>query len=315
MPFLNALHLGPRWLIGEAVAVAVVLVPALCIARWTQNNTHLRARACMQVATSGMLFLYLIPEIVFAMRPGAGWSPLLQEASWRSQVGIQTLLMLAVPGVSAVMEFAERGRGTPIPYDPPQRLVTSGMYRYCANPMQLSCAVVMLLWAVMLRNNWLVLAAAMSAIYGAGIARWDEANDLAQRFGDDWRAYREAVKDWRVRWRPYTSGTNARIYIAATCGPCSEVRTWIEKRRPLGLEIVDAEVLPPGSIRRMRYDLGDGSATVEGVRAMARALEHLNFAWAFAGAILRLPGVWQCAQLLMDASGLGPRTIISTACE
>jgi hypothetical protein len=34
---------------------------------------------------------------------------------------------------------------------------------------------------------------------------------------------------------------------------------------------------------------------------------HLG--WALAGAALRLPGVWQSVQLLMDASGLGPRDL------
>ena len=155
----SVVRLGPWWLIGEAVAVAVVLAPALCIARWTYENMHLRARSAIQVATSGVIFLFLLPEIVFALRHGRAWAPLLEEASWRRQIGIQLLLLLAVPGVSAVMEFAERGQGTPIPYDPPQRLVTSGMYRYCANPMQLSCALVMLLWAAMLRNGWLIVAA------------------------------------------------------------------------------------------------------------------------------------------------------------
>ena len=147
------------------------------------------------------------------------------------------------------------------------------------------------------------------------MARWDESQDLAERFGDEWRDYRRVVRDWRVRWRPYHAGPEARIYIAASCGPCSEVRRWIEARRPVGLLIKDAETLPSGSIRRMRYDPGDGSDAVDGVRAMGRALEHLNFGWAFAGAILRMPGIWQSVQLLMDASGLGPREVISTICE
>jgi protein-S-isoprenylcysteine O-methyltransferase Ste14 len=258
------------------------------------------------------LFLYLVPEIVFALRPGAGWSPLLQEASWRRQIGIQVLLLIAVPGVSAAMEFAERGHGTPIPYDPPQRLVTSGMYRYCANPMQMSCTVVMLLWAGMLQNVWLTLAAATSAIYSAGIAQWDEGEDLARRFGNEWREYRASVRNWRVRWRPYHNGPCARIYIAGSCGPCSELRSWLETRGSVGLHFIDAEELPSGSIRRLRYDPADGSATVEGVRAMGRALEHLNFGWAIAGASLRMPGIWQGVQLLMDASGLDPRTLVTT---
>jgi protein-S-isoprenylcysteine O-methyltransferase Ste14 len=316
MPLCGSVaRLGPHWLVGEVVAVVVVLAPALSIARWTLDDTHLRARSAIQLATAGMIFLFLFPEIVFALRPGRGWAPLLEEVSCRRQIGIQLLLLLAVPGVNAVMEFAERGQGTPIPYDPPQLLVTSGIYRYCANPMQMSCALVMLLWAAMLSNGWMVSAAFMSGIYSAGVARWDESQDLAERFGDAWRGYRLIVRDWRVRWKPYHAGPEARIYIAATCGPCSEVRRWIEVRKPVGLLTVDAESLPSGSIRRMRYDPGDGSGAVDGVRAMGRVLEHLNFGWAFAGALLRIPGIWQCVQLLMDASGLGPRAVTSTICE
>jgi protein-S-isoprenylcysteine O-methyltransferase Ste14 len=310
MPLCRPLVLlGPHWLIGEALAALVVLAPALLIAEWTMSGTHLRARAAFQAATSALLFLYFVPETAFALRPGAGWASFFLLPSWIGQVGIQVLLLLAVPGVSAVMEFATRGGGTPIPYDPPRRLVTSGIYRYCANPMQMSCAAVMLGWAGLLQNGWLALAAILSAIYGAGIAEWDEREDLARRFGNDWREYRAAVHNWRFRWKPYYSGPNATIYIAASCGPCSELRAWLEARGPVGLRIIDAEVLPPGAIRRVRYASADGNSDVEGIRAMGRALEHLNFGWAFAGFVLSLPGIWQVVQLLMDASGLGPRVV------
>jgi protein-S-isoprenylcysteine O-methyltransferase Ste14 len=305
----GGVSLGPQWLVGESVAVAIVLVPALCIARWTLEDTHLRMRVAMQVAMAGMVFLLVLPEVVFALRPGRGWGPLLEMASWERQLWLQVLVVLAVPGVSAVMEFVERGSGTPIPYDPPKRLVTSGVYRYCANPMQMSCAVMMLGWAGLLRNGWLALAAMMSIAYSAGIAEWDEGEDLARRFGDERKRYRVKVRSWRLRWRPYHSGANARLYVAASCGPCSEVRAWLEARKPVGLEIVEAETLAAGSIRRMRYEAGDGSGAMEGVRAMGRALEHLHLGWALAGAVLRLPVVWQGIQLVMDASGLGPRVL------
>jgi protein-S-isoprenylcysteine O-methyltransferase Ste14 len=301
--------LGSGWLLGEAAAGLVVLIPALLIARWTLEDSHLRVRAAMQVMISGMLFLYLVPEIVFALRPGKGWTPLMKAASWQRQLGCQLLILLAVPGVGAVVEFAERGLGTPIPYDPPKRLVTTGIFRYCANPMQLSCALVMLVWAGLLHNGWLLLAAVISIVYSAGIAEWDEGEDLTRRFGLDWRQYRSEVRSWLLRWRPYHSGPAARLYIAASCGPCSELRLWLETRKPVGLEIIDAETLPAGSIRRMRYDPGDGSAAVDGVKAFGRALEHLHLGWALSGTALRLPLIWQSVQVLMDASGLGPRVL------
>jgi protein-S-isoprenylcysteine O-methyltransferase Ste14 len=310
MPLCSEIvHLGARWMIGEYCAAVFILLPALCIARWTESNTHLRMRATMQIAISGMVFLYLLPEIVFALRPGEGWDVLRLMPGWQRQLGLQLLLLLALPGVSAVFEFAERGHGTPIPYDPPQKLVTSGMYRYLANPMQTSCALVMLLWAGLLHNRWLVFAAGVSLTYSAGIAWWDEREDLVGRFGEPWRSYRREVRNWWPRWRPYHAGTPARLYIASTCDLCSELAKWITARQPVGLEIHAAEWLPAGSIRRMRYDPGDGHTSVEGIRALARALEHLHLGWGLTGAALRLPVVWRAIQILADASGAGPRTI------
>lgn len=310
MPHMRPLvELGPRWLIGETAAVLLILLPALCVARWTEQRIHLRARAAAQALLAGLLFLFLIPELAFALLPGtAGWAALTRLPNATLQLVLATVFLLAVPGLAAVLEFTERGHGTPIPYDPPQRLVVSGVYRFCANPMQVSCTGVMLVWALALRSWPLLVAAALALAYSAGLAEWDEAVDLEQRFGTEWRAYRACVRSWHCRWRPYCAGPPAQVYLARTCGPCSELRAWIEAHQPLGLEIIDAEALPAGSIRRMRYVAPDGTST-DGVRALGRLLEHLDVRWAFAGALLRLPGLWRVVQLLTDASGLGPRLV------
>jgi len=316
MPLCTAsVHLGSWWLVGEAVAIGLVLIPGLCVAQWTLQNRHLKGRAALQAITAGMLFLFFFPEVCFAIRPSSGWTPLLQLPSWARQLGVQAILVMAIPGVGAVMEFAERGQGTPIPYDPPLRLVTSGIYRYLANPMQVSCAVLMVAWAGMLRNGWLIVSALLSIAFSAGIANWDEQDDLRQRFGKEWLDYRSVVRNWFPRWRPYSAGPPAVLYIARSCEPCSRIGAWLEARKPLGLKILDAESLPAGSIQRMRYEANDGTPQTEGVRAMGRALEHLSLGWAIAGAALRTPGIWHLVQLLMDASGLGPRLIGDAHCE
>lgn len=310
------LHLqGPQWLWGEAAALAIVLAPAYCLARWTLDGTHLKLRAALQVALAGMVFLFLLPELAFAVRPAAGmdsvWQPLMEMPLTMLAAVLQVIAMAALPGVSAVMEFALRGYGTPIPYDPPRRLVWSGIYRYCANPMQFSCAVVMFLWALALRNPWLAAAALVSTIYSAGIAHWDEERDLARRYGAAWWWHRAAAPVWQLRWRPYDAEPPARLYMARTCGQCSVLRAWIEAQQPLGLEILDAETLPQGSIRRMRYDPADGTVPQEGLLAFARALEHMNLFWAWSGMILRLPVLHQGLQFVLDLCGFGPRTIAS----
>jgi protein-S-isoprenylcysteine O-methyltransferase Ste14 len=317
----------PAWLVGEAVAIVLVLVPALLLFRWTENDTHLGLRAGGQVILSGLIFLYLLPELVFALRPGTpAWRPLHTIPRFALQLWAQILLLLAVPGISAVQEFAIRGRGTPLPYDPPRKLVTTGIYRFCANPMQLSCAAVMLTEAVVLRSSWLLAAAVMSTIYSAGLAHWDEEADLARRFAArmppdapsalappqiTWMSYRPAVPAWKIRWRPFAGGPPATLYVAATCSTCRGLRMFLELRNPAGLIFQDAESLPYGSIRRLRYAAADGQID-SGVLGLARALEHLNFAWAFVGLLLRLPVVHHAAQLLTDVAGLGPRTLQST---
>jgi hypothetical protein len=84
----SALYLKTHWLVGETAAVAVVLIPALCIGHWTRENTHLRQRAALQIVTSGLLFLFLVPEIIFALRPGTGWAPLFSLSNWARQIDL-----------------------------------------------------------------------------------------------------------------------------------------------------------------------------------------------------------------------------------
>jgi len=303
--------LSRRWLIGELAALALVLVPAQLLARWTLNDTHLKERAVLQVLASSGIFLFLIPEVIFTLRPGHAWTALLSEPTWLRNLELQAVILLGVAGVSAVQEFAQRGRGTPIPYDPPKHLVISGLYRYISNPMQLSCALVMTAWGCMLRNSWLAAAGIMSFLYSLGLAAWDEGEDMKVRFGKPWEEYRNNVHAWRPRLTPWhvPDRPPARLYVAETCGPCSELRRWFESRGATALDIVAAEDHPTQDLQRITYDPMDGTDVEEGVCAFARGLEHINLGWAFAGACLRLPGISHLSQILLDGSGLGPRLI------
>lgn len=303
--------LSHRWFIGEFVALGLVLVPAQLFARWTLKDTQVKGRAMFHVLAAGGVFLFLIPEIVFAVRPGHSWGALIFEPAWLRSLELQGIALLGIIGVSAVQEFAIRGRGTPIPYDPPKQLVVSGLYRYIANPMQLSCALVMTAWGGVVRNPWLAAAGIMSFLYSFGVAAWDEGEDMRVRFGKPWQEYRNNVKAWKPRFKPWHAPDRpvARLYVAEMCGPCSEVRRWLESQGTVALEIVAAQDHPTRDLERITYDPLDGAEVDEGVAAFARALEHINLGWAFAGAVLRLPGIKHLVQILLDGSGLGPRFI------
>jgi hypothetical protein len=96
---------------------------------------------------------------------------------------------------------------------------------------------------------------------------------------------------------------------------CSELRRWLERRDPLGLEFVAAESHPTRKLTRVTYDPMDGSQAEQGIRAFARALEHVNLAWALAGGIMRLPILSSIIQLTADAAGLGPRKLDYSQCH
>ncbi len=116
---------------------------------------------------------------------------------------MQCLAIPAVIGLSAVQEFVIRGGGTPVPYDPPKRLVTTGIYAYVRNPMQLSAVLLLCLLGLALQNFWLAGAGIMAHIYSAGLAGWDEDDDLHKRFGSAWTTYRRGVRAWWPRVRPW----------------------------------------------------------------------------------------------------------------
>lgn len=207
-----------------------------------------------------------------------------------------------------MQEFVQRGHGTPFPWDPPERLVTSGPYAYLANPMQVSMALLMLGVGALLQSWWVAAAAVVAAFFSAGLAAWHEDGELSRRFGTAWGSYRAQVRPWLPRWRPYLgSGEHGRLYFAETCTAWCGVARWLSARQLVGLDLLPAEGLQPQP-RRLTYIGIDGSKE-SGLRAFARALEHVNLALAVVGWTIRLPLVGEFVQLITDAVGGGPRQL------
>ena len=309
MPALApVLVLGRWWLLGEAIALVICLVPGSFLGWWMSDDRRLACRAALQVLTFALLAGVLLPALIVSLTISGS----ITMSTGPAMLLPQLALLLAVPGLSAVQEFIERGAGTPIPFDPPKRLVTSGMYAYVANPMQLSMTLCYVAVAAMLHSWWVALASVMSVIYSEGIARWDEDHDLIARAGERWDDYRRSVRRWLPRWKPYsrvaTAEHHARLYVDSDCPECSQLGGWLLDRAPVGLSIEPARSYPGAALDRITYDPGDGSRHERGVAAVARALEHLSLGWALLGMLARLPVLVNALQFLTDASGGEPRT-------
>jgi protein-S-isoprenylcysteine O-methyltransferase Ste14 len=295
------LILGEHWLRGEAVAMLIVLIPAQLLAAWTARDECLFGRVALQVVLFAGLIVAFLPALILTL---AGSAPRLVHLPW---LLAQAAIVTAILGLTAVQELAERGGGTPFPYDPPKRLVESGVYAYIRNPMQLTTTLLFLILAAAMSNVWLALIGVMSAVYAAGLAAWDEGADLTERFGAAAGQYMTRVRSWIPSWRPRLA-VGSTIYFAEGCDACSEMAGWIRMLRPLQLRFAAAETHPTLQLERVRYEAPDGAAA-EGIAAIARALEHVHFGWALIGFAARLPVARHVLQLIFDAAGGGRRPV------
>ena len=298
MPLLHpVLHLGPYWLFGEAAAAALCLVPAQLLGRWTRDGHKLEQRVFLQILCVAGLFMLFLPAIVLFHTQDNTVLP-LGGSVWINAIVLQLFVWPSVIGLSAVQEFAQRGRGTPIPFDPTQRLVTTGIYRYVRNPMQLSFALLSPALAIFFTNWWMLGVSVVGVAYGIGLANWSEANELRERFGEEWNQYRLNTRNWIPRLTPYAP-RHAKLYVAGGCRTCTEFGNIISRLRPIGLDFVPAEYHPGEKLSRITYEC-DGIAET-GVRAIGRALEHVNIAWAILGCFMRLPVLSSVLQLIADS--------------
>ena len=100
-----------------------------------------------------------------------------------------------------ILTFATLGRGTPAPFDPPQRLVTRGPYRYIRNPMYLGATLALVGAALVYRSPLLAAYAALFLVACHLFVLLYEEPALRRRFGRAYDEYRRRVPRWSVRGR------------------------------------------------------------------------------------------------------------------
>jgi protein-S-isoprenylcysteine O-methyltransferase Ste14 len=105
--------------------------------------------------------------------------------------------MLAAAGLAlalwSIAAQVTRGRGTPLPVMPTQRLLTDGPFRYCRNPMALGTILAYLGLGIWLGTFLGIgLALLLSGLLILYIKRVEE-RELAERFGEAYRVYKQAM--------------------------------------------------------------------------------------------------------------------------
>jgi protein-S-isoprenylcysteine O-methyltransferase Ste14 len=137
---------------------------------------------------------YLLNNIPNAIIPHSG---LIRQAG--AVVFIIGLVLWAYP----VFLFRTIGMGTLAPWAPTQKLIVTGPYLYCRNPMITGILFILAgeglwLWSLPILA-WATWFFIMNTLY----FRFLEEPGLVKRFGDDYIRYRQNVPMWIPRLKPY----------------------------------------------------------------------------------------------------------------
>lgn len=118
--------------------------------------------------------------------------------------GITLITLGLALAITTVRLLATVGRGTLAPWDPTNKLVVQGIYRYVRNPMKSGLFCILLGEAVLLQSSalffWFLFFAIVNIIY----IPLSEEPGLEKRFGDNYRLYKANVPRWLPRLTPVT---------------------------------------------------------------------------------------------------------------
>lgn len=263
---------GKYWFFGVVLVFLIAHLPALYLAKWTEEDTHLPLRcALLAIMTGGMLFAVLPSLIMTAM--GGSWD-IFTRPSWAICLTLVLLSVASLIGVSANQTLCLQGQGTPIPLDPTRRLATTGIYAYVSNPMQLSAALSCVILGAFLQNIWVMLASVMAWVFVQGMVRWHHRNDLLLRFPDAWPDYKKNVPEWMPRWTPWVPQL-ATLTLNRQSRVHKLWAVWLA--RATGLQILW------GPDDRAQYNNPQNIRQFAGGCGIAAAMMHRNFVLALMG--------------------------------
>jgi len=169
-----------------------------------QKNSKIHLRLIIAMIVLPGAALVFVPAIILTLANNLGAS---FQLAFPDQILFWLALLPAGVGLGlafwTVALFKKFGRGTPAPWDPPERLVIRGPYRHVRNPMITGALLILFAEAIFFQSwpiaVWMVFFFIGNTIY----FRFIEENGLEERFGDDYRQYKAQVPRWIPRIKPW----------------------------------------------------------------------------------------------------------------
>lgn len=166
------------------------------------SDGYILLKTFTQIVVVWSVILVVLPYVITIFEDKLGISRF--GFPGQKALGIAAFLILSIPGVWSAIVMSKVGKGTPLPLDHATSLVIAGPYAYVRNPMAVSGIGQGLAVALILGSPLVAIYALMGSAIWQLVFRPLEEDDLAERFGGSYEAYRRNVRCWIPRLSAYT---------------------------------------------------------------------------------------------------------------
>ncbi|MGQ7843247.1 methyltransferase family protein [Granulosicoccus sp. 3-233] len=128
----------------------------------------------------------------------SGWTPFLAiDFPLRKPLAVLLALCGGLSGFVGIFGFRVAHTTVDPLYPATARaLVTGGIYRYTRNPMYVGIVLILLAWVVFLGNFLSLVMVGLFVTYMNRFQILPEEKALTEKFGDQYRQYRQQVRRW-----------------------------------------------------------------------------------------------------------------------
>jgi protein-S-isoprenylcysteine O-methyltransferase Ste14 len=153
----------------------------------------------VRALTYAALFVSIVP--VFLPAQLLAWSGGVRPAA----IHVPQIVGMAVGfgggalALWCVITFAIVGRGTPLPFDPPRRLVVRGPYRFVRNPMAIGVSLALIGAGLFYESVGLFAFTVLFVLAIHLLVVGYEEPTLRRLFGEEYEAYLRRVRRWWPR--------------------------------------------------------------------------------------------------------------------
>jgi protein-S-isoprenylcysteine O-methyltransferase Ste14 len=163
--------------------------------KW-QNSKATRGKYTVFLLIGAFIFPFLIPTILVFLLPRVdkiiGIAPFYK--GWVNiAVGIIAIILGGFIALSTILAQIKFASGTPFPMLPTKKLLVTGPFEYCRNPMTLGTIMVYSGIAVLIGSFSAVLFIVLFTLILLAYIKLVEEKELALRFGQEYLDYKKVT--------------------------------------------------------------------------------------------------------------------------